>query len=124
MSKRKLYGEPEELATVEQVEEVQPKPEVPKPKAEAKTPREWAAKLGHIVKARTGIPQTFEHASMAHAVADKLHGWSAHEHHYQSTPLMITQADYEAALKAGGEYPVTPAHEPALSPVKRPKEKR
>jgi hypothetical protein len=86
-------------------------------------PHEWAEKLGHIVRGNPNLPQSQTFPSAAHAVADKLHGWSAHRHHYQTKPLLITREAYEAALEAGGAYPVTPAHEPALSPVKRPKVK-
>lgn len=80
-------------------------------------PHEWAAKLGHVHARDARIPQSVTHYSMAHAVADKLHGWSKHAHHYQDKPLLLTQADYEAALAAGGTYPTTPAHAPACSPV-------
>lgn len=86
-------------------------------------PNEWAAKLGHVRVGDARLPQSSQLFSAAHVVADLLHGWTKHLHHYQSAPLLISQADYEAALKAAGEYPSTPAHEPALSPVKRPKER-
>lgn len=109
------------------VETVQPMPlAASAPAAPVATPRHWAEKLGNIVKGDPRVPQSRTFAKMEHAVADKLHGWSQHEHHYQASPLLITQAAYEAALEAACN-PTTkvPApHEPALSPVKRAKESR
>lgn len=107
-----LEGERPTLPAAEPVKAAPPAPEAPKMQ-----PHEWAAKLGHVHARDKRIPQSVDHFSMAHAVADKLHGWSKHAHHYQDKPLLLTQADYEAALAAGGTYPTTPAHAPACSPV-------
>lgn len=86
---------------------------------EKRTPAEWAAKLGHIHQRDPRLPQSETRPTWQHAVADQLHGWTLHEHHFQGQPLLLSQADYMAALEAGGEYPVTPAHGPALSPALR-----
>lgn len=86
----------------------------PSPKLE---PHEWAEKLGNFRGKDSRLPQSQDFFTPAHAAADFLHGWSKHRHHFQSAPLLITQADYEAALEAAGGYPVTQPCEAALSPV-------
>ena len=35
-----------------------------------------------------------------HLVADRLHGWSEHNYHYEQKPVMLETDDYLAALKA------------------------
>jgi hypothetical protein len=69
-----------------------------------RTPEDWAKALGpkeappHLV-----------------ASASYLHGWKDHAFHYQTEPLLLTQGDFAAALKAAGDYPTVPPHRPALS---------
>lgn len=48
-----------------------------------------------------------------HRVADQIHGWSAHEYHYQADPVMLTTAAYLSALESakGDNAP----HEPAIA---------
>lgn len=87
--------------------------------AELRSPRDWAEKLGFIVRGDARLPQSLTFPKMEHAVADKLHGWSQHEHHFQNEPLKLSRADYEKALEAASN-PTTKVilpHEPALSPV-------
>jgi len=91
--------------------------------APKRTPEDWAERLGHIKKRDKRIPQSETHPDWQHAAADKGHGWSKHAFHYEKDPLLITQADYEAALEAAASYPTTPLHEPAMSPMLKPKEK-
>lgn len=121
MARKNYEGELEQLAEVPPEAPKKSAPPAPGPLMLA--PRAWAEKLGNIIKGDPRIPQSVTCPKMEHAVADKLHGWSQHEHHYQDKPLLLTQEAYDAALAAGGSYPTTPAHEPALSPVKRPKVK-
>lgn len=115
---------PKKTDVVSWVEPPGPIPPPPAPAAQPKLqPHEWAKKTGHYRRGDPRLPQSTDLYDAVHVAADVLHGWSKHRHHFQSAPILLTQADYEAALKAAGEYPVTPAHEPALSPVKRPKER-
>jgi hypothetical protein len=87
--------------------------------ADVRTPRAWAESLGHIVRGDPRLPQSQTFPDMVHAVADKLHGWTQHEHHYQAAPLKLTRADYEAALdKACNQTTkVAVPHRAALSPA-------
>jgi hypothetical protein len=85
-------------------------------------PEDWATRLGHMHQAKENIPQSTTHADWKHATADRLHGWTKHAHHYQKDPLLLTQKDYETALENAAEYPLKEAHEPALSPLLKPKE--
>jgi len=89
------------------------------PAPEMLTPEQWAQKLGHVKKAPPFQPQLSAHYSWQHAAADSLHGWAQHAHHYQGEPLLLSQADYEAALDAAAEYPNKPAHAAALSKLKK-----
>lgn len=115
-----------------------PPPSAPTPdQASARaqfTPDELAAMTGNVGVARDSIafgegarPKPRPAYSWQHAAAAQLHGWGLHEHH-AGAPILLSQADYEAALKAA-EAPVTlPAdgnrqaitvyvpHAPALSP--------
>ena len=85
-------------------------------KQELCTPSEWREKMGLIRRRDPRLPQSVDIVDWKHQCADLLHGWSQHAYHFQSEPLLISQADYEAALKAAGEYPATPEHKPACSP--------
>lgn len=96
-------------------------PAVPAVAPEMLTPEQWAEKLGHVKKASPFTPQLSTHYSWQHAAADSLHGWAQHAHHYQGAPLMLSQADYQAALEAAAEYPNKPAHTAALSKLKKGK---
>lgn len=89
------------------------------PEPEKRTPHEWAERLGQYKKAHPHMPQLRSHYGWKHAAADSLHGWSLHAHHYQADPLLLTQADYLAALDAAAEYPLKPAHAPALGKTKQ-----
>ena len=86
-----------------------------RPAAEKLEPHQWAEKLGNMIKGSPHVPHARTFPNAAHAVADQLHGWSAHRHHYQTTPLLLAKEDYEAALEAAGEYPAKPPHAPAMS---------
>lgn len=81
-----------------------------------KTPEEWARALRHFKAKRPNIPQDQDHHSIAHATADQLHGWSNYAYHHQATPFELTKEDYEAALKAGLEFPCCAPHAAALPP--------
>lgn len=87
------------------------------PAVEKLEAHEWGEKLGNFRKRDARLPQSEDFFTPAHAAADFLHGWSKHRHHFQGAPLLITQADYEAALEAAGGYPTTQPCEAALSPV-------
>lgn len=93
------------------------------PIATVRTPEDWAERLGHIKRSNPLIPQSKTHADWQHACADQLHGWSKDAYHFAADPLLISQVDYEAALAAAAAYPTTPAHEPAMSRLLKPKEK-
>lgn len=92
-------------------------PEQP-PAAEAKgpellTPNEWARRKGLLVDdAREPFAKGF------HASAEQLYGWAWHAHNYQAPgqEFRLTEADYDAALVAAGEFPAKPAHEAAVAP--------
>ena len=77
------------------------------------SPDEWAPRKGMIVTPRFG--EAAPH--WKHACADVLYGWTLHRHHYADKPLLLSESDYVAALDAAAEYPATPAHEAAFSPV-------
>lgn len=77
----------------------------PAPAVEILTPAEWAERLGH---------KAGEHSNMAYAISDQLYGWGTDAYHYAATPFRITQADYEAALKAAFEFPCAAPHAAAL----------
>jgi hypothetical protein len=77
------------------------------PAAEDKrSPRDWAIALGH---APTGKPQLADEGtvkmlsgprgSAEYHVAKAMHGWEEHEFH-EGTPMLLSRADFEAALKA------------------------
>jgi hypothetical protein len=87
------------------------------------TPEEWANRLGHIHRAHPHVPQSTTHADWQHAIADRLHGWTQHAYHFANDPLQLSEADYRTALQNAAEYPLKQAHEPALSPLMKPKEK-
>lgn len=97
-------------------------PAPPAPAAEAKpaelerlTPQAWGEKLGLREKADPARPWIESHADWRYAAADKLHGWTDHAHHWQGPgqELLLTEADFNAALQAGADYPEKPAHGPA-----------
>jgi hypothetical protein len=96
--------------------------EAPAAAVARRRPEDWATRLGHMHQAKENIPQSTTHADWKHATADRLHGWTKHAHHYQKDPLLLTQKDYETALENAAEYPLKEAHEPALSPLLKPKE--
>nr|PZN62467.1 MAG: hypothetical protein DIU58_12345 [Sphaerobacter thermophilus] len=83
------------------------------------TPAEWAERLGLIRKGNPLVPQVPTHADWRHAVADQLHGWSAHAYHHQSKPFRISREDYDAALLAAAAYPCCPPHPAALPESQR-----
>lgn len=86
--------------------------------AKKRTPRHWAQFKGHEAS-----PPKFSWQlpvrNATYAAAAALHGWDAHEHHFQApgSELLISEADYDAAILAGADYPAVPAHGPALSPI-------
>jgi hypothetical protein len=86
-----------------------------------KTPEDWGKKHGHWREVNALIPETQakSHWKAAHATAEYLHGWADHAYHYENDPLLITEADYVAALEAAANYPNTPPHGPALSKTKK-----
>lgn|SRR5690606_17674249 len=94
-------------------------PVAPAAQPELLTPAEWAERLGLIAKGNPLVPQVPTFADWRHAVADQLHGWSAHAYHHQAKPFRISREDYEAALKAAAEYPCCPPHHAALPESQR-----
>lgn len=84
----------------------------PPPPAETKTPNAWRDELYPL--SATGRPHP---EGWKHSAAEQLHHWRKHEHHAQAA-MLLTRADYEAALQAACDCPdgkYTP-HKPALSP--------
>lgn len=107
-----------------------PEPQTAAPAASAEPklePHEWAEKLGHIIKGNHHLPHAKTFPDVAHAVADQLHGWTKHRHHFQGPadgkrnpgPLLITKLDYEAALECASNQTTKhpKPHEAALSPA-------
>lgn len=89
-----------------------------------KSPKDWAAELGHGpgkpgknvwtgVSAVKGMSRQM--GSMAYEVAAVLHGWREHEHH-EGGPIQLTREEFEAALAAALPAQGDPEpHPPALS---------
>src|SRR5690606_38526028 len=67
-------------------------------------PSAWATKLG-----KKRAPPSLV------AAAGYLHGWTKHAYHFSDKPLLLTEEEFLAALKAAGDYPLVPPHKPALS---------
>ncbi|MBA2724284.1 MAG: hypothetical protein H0U56_15630 [Methylibium sp.] len=78
------------------------------------TPTQWAERKG-MVKA-AAFPWEQPRVDARHAAADSLHAWGYHAYHYQAEPLLLTEQDYDAALKAAAEFPLELPHKPAISP--------
>lgn len=78
------------------------------------TPTEWARRKGLLVEGPL-VPEP--HAKGFHAAAEQLHGWAWHAQNYQAPEqaFKLTEADYDAALVAAGEFPRKPAHKAALA---------
>ena len=72
-------------------------------------------KTGNCIKLNGHNPNNIKGCSPAHRCADTLHGWSEYAHHY-AKPMMLSESDYLAALKAAGKYE---KHEPAISPHRK-----
>lgn len=72
----------------------EPAPATPVIDVERKTPSEWSktvpAKLAHIF-----------------AAASQLYGWEEHAFHFQAKPQLFTKEEFDAALKAAGEFPAS-----------------
>ncbi len=104
------------------------KPEPKAPKAELLSPSDWAKRKGHLKSEDVPVNEvlgTGPHYSWQHACADAAHGWSHHAYHYQAEPLLLSEADYMAAIDAACPKEGLPLqHEPARAPhaPKAPKE--
>ena len=71
-----------------------------------RSPRDWAVALGH---GPSGKPQLKDEGtkkmlsgprgSVEYHVAKAMHGWEEHEFH-EGTPMLLSRADFEAALAA------------------------
>lgn len=88
---------------------------------EKRTPTNWAATLGQVIRVRgiDGTSSVVQNAS--HTAAAALHGWALHLYH-TNEEIMISEVDYMKALQAAhspkpGERDYQP-HSPALSPYK------
>ena len=78
-----------------------------------RTPGGWF----HTLKPANETKRDHVQRLMEHDVADAAHGWSVHKHHRPEQPLLITRADYEAAVKgANSGLGVKGIHLPACSP--------
>ncbi len=92
---------------------------------ERKSPKEWAFATGNGPKANTSKNKwevshgmSAPRGSVYHEVASVLHGWKEHEHH-EGSPILLTQEEYLAALKATMPEAGNPVpHKSALSPHK------
>lgn len=93
-------------------------PTDPAPDVQRLAPHEWAEKKGLITKLDPARPWIHETADPKHAAADQLHGWTHYAYNFQGADnaFLLTEADYDAALKAGMEYPAGDPHEPAITP--------
>lgn len=80
------------------------------------TPNAWGRKLGHFKQGDTRLPQNVPHFDRQHAAADELFGWSRHAYNFQAEPFLITEADYVAAIKSAGRFPLEAPHAAALPP--------
>lgn len=92
---------------------------VPTTPADGKlTPREWAHRKGLLFEPSPKQPWVEPHAKGFYYEAATLHGWTQHAHDHQTPEqaFRLTEADFDAALAAAGEFPAVPAHEPALAP--------
>lgn len=91
----------------------------PAPKAELRSPDEWARAKGQWVEFKGVVDPELgngSHFTWQHAVAQFIHGWKRHEEQ-EGTPLKITEADYLAALDAASHPVGNPKrHGPAASP--------
>lgn len=105
-------------------------PSSPVVESKLKSPRDWAVATGNGPKKRsknlwtqgaTNEPargMSSLKGSMMHECAAVLHGWREHEHH-AGTPLLMSEEDYLAALKATMPEVGNPVpHKPACSPHK------
>jgi hypothetical protein len=63
-------------------------------------------------------PWVEPHAKGFYYEAATLHGWTKHAQDEQdpAKAFRLSEADFDAALAAAGEYPAVPAHERALAP--------
>ncbi len=124
--KIKMSDEPKKTEKLE----VAP-PVVVVPKVGLKSARDWAVETGNSPKKRSkniwSKGTSKEPApgmsplkgSMMHECAAILHGWREHELHTDGAPLLMSQEDYLAALKATMPEVGNPVpHKPALSPHK------
>jgi len=88
------------------------------PKADKKPPEVWCFELGLHSKPRLSRNKALRLSPAVpcwqHGAASGLHCWELHEHH-AGGPLMLTESDYLAALKAA-EGPQYKPHAAALSP--------
>lgn len=67
-----------------------------------KTPEEWRDAKFPANKPKGGEVQ--QHPQLwKHSAADVLHGWSKHAHHFVKDPVLLTEGDYDAAIKAACE---------------------
>jgi len=95
--------------------------EKPSPKPEPavlKSPEDWCFALGLHSRPKLSKDKKLKLADAVpcwqHGAANGLHAWQYHEHH-AGGPLLMSEADYRAALKAAEKAPYVP-HPPALSP--------
>lgn len=99
-----------------------PKPDEKDPAAapeERLTPAGWAERKSIAAKADPAKPWIEPVSSdFRYHPADVLHGWSHHAYNYQAPAdeLLLTEADFDAALTAAAAYPATPAHAAAVAP--------
>jgi hypothetical protein len=84
-------------------------------KAEMLTPVAWAERKGLIGMLDPVRPWEPPYKKPGYAAAEALHGWlqDAHDFQGEHQELKISEADFEAAIVAGGKYPAMPAHGPA-----------
>lgn len=81
-----------------------------------KTPAEWARDKGFFNPRNPKVPQSTDQIHPFHAAADALHGWTIDTHHYQGErAFRLGEADYDAAITAGAEYPLVAPHQPAIT---------
>lgn len=81
------------------------------------TLEELAERHGHTAKVVDKWDAPFD---WKHRVAAHIHGWDAHNYHYQADPILLTDDEYKAAI-AAAESGLEP-HDKAIGKPPSPEE--
>lgn len=83
--------------------------------AEKLTPAEWAERKGIAPKAQYPWEEPVS-SDWRYPSAALLFGWTHDAYNYQARPFKLSEADFDAALKAASEYPNGEPPEAAIAP--------